>query len=134
MGHILIKPLLVGLVGVEMDGIFTVLVSLIIIVLLAVTFTAVYHSIGGIVAANTKVLWRETTMMAVLNTGGDTYYVEVVWTGPPIPPKYFVLANGQLVKPPQPYQCGVGYTPAPYRYCIYVVQATAQPIGMVMGG
>ena len=110
------------------------MVSIIVIALLAVTFAAVYHSIGGIVAASMRTLWRETTMMAVLHTSGNTYYVEVVWVGPPIPPKYFVLSNGQLAIPPQPYQCGVGYSPAPYRYCLYIIHAQAQPMGLILGG
>ena len=117
-----------------MDGVFMALVSMILIALLAVTFVAVYHSIGGLIAASLKTLWREETMMAVLHTTGDTYYVEVVWVGPPITPKYFVLSNGGLVKPPKSYTCGVSYSPAPYRYCIYILHTPYPPIGMILGG
>ena len=117
-----------------MDGMFMALVSIIIITLAGVVFTIAYYAVGSMVSADIQTAIKEATLMAVLHTSGDEYYVEVVWTGPVIPPRYFVLSNGQLVTPPKPYQCGIGYAPAPYRYCLYILHTTARPIGLVLGG
>ena len=117
-----------------MDGVFTLLVSMVIIILAGIVFAYTYMSVSSMVGADMNVAIRESTLMAVVSTGGGTYYVEVVWTGPVVLPRYFVLSNGQVITPPQPYQCGVGTTPAPYRYCLYKVQAPAEPIGMLIGG
>lgn len=117
-----------------MDGMFMIIISIVIIIITGIVFAYAYISVGSMIGANMWAAIRESTLMAVVSTGSGTYYVEVVWTGPVIPPRYFVLSNGQLITPPQPYQCGVGNAPAPYRYCLYKVQASAEPMGLIIGG
>ncbi|GAB6946096.1 hypothetical protein JCM16161A_02260 [Vulcanisaeta sp. JCM 16161] len=108
-----------------------VVLSMALIIILGILFIGIARGISGSIGGVLAMTRVETTMVAVLHTSGDEYYVEVVWTWAPTPIKAIVLANGQAVPPPAPYQCGVGTVPAPYRYCIYIVNTPSPPVGVL---
>ncbi|GGI86024.1 hypothetical protein [Vulcanisaeta souniana] len=108
-----------------------VVISITLIVVLGILFIGLARGISGSLVGVLSMTRTETTMVAILHTQGNEYYVEVVWTFAPTPIKGIVLASGEALKPPSPYACGAGTVPAPYRYCIYIIHAPSPPVGVL---
>ena len=108
--------------------------GVLIAVLASVVVGGVFYALQGYQAGYIHYVEKATTLVAGVETGPNTWIVEVVWTYTPLI-KGFLLANGGFISVDSSQvtliQCGLGYAPAPYRYCIYQVQATSQPIEVV---
>ncbi|WP_054857669.1 hypothetical protein [Vulcanisaeta sp. JCM 16159] len=64
-----------------------VVLSMALIIILGILFIGITRGISGSIAGIMAMTRAETTMVAVLHTSGDEYYVEVVWTWAPKPIK-----------------------------------------------
>ncbi|WP_243681685.1 hypothetical protein [Vulcanisaeta souniana] len=72
-----------------------VVISITLIVVLGILFIGLARGISGSLVGGVLSMTRtETTMVAILHTQGNEYYVEVVWTFAPTPIKGIVLASG----------------------------------------
>jgi heme/copper-type cytochrome/quinol oxidase subunit 2 len=93
----------------------------------------VLYALTGYQAAYIHSVEKATTLTAGVEVNG-TWVIEVAWTYRPVV-RGFILANGTFIGVNSPVvkliQCGVGYTPAPYRYCIFQVNEPIQPIEVV---
>jgi hypothetical protein len=112
------------------EGFMGVLIA----VLASVIVGGVFYALQGYQAAYIHYVEQSTTLVAGIEVKPGTWIVEVVWTYKPVI-KGFILANGGFISVDSSQvtliQCGLGYAPAQYRYCIYQVQASSQPIEVV---
>ncbi|WP_054856064.1 hypothetical protein [Vulcanisaeta sp. JCM 16161] len=72
-----------------------VVLSMALIIILGILFIGIARGISGSIGGVLAMTRVETTMVAVLHTSGDEYYVEVVWTWAPTPikPLYSPMAR-----------------------------------------
>jgi len=112
------------------EGFMGVLIA----VLASVIVGGLLYALQGYQAAYIHYVEEATTLVAGVEVKPGTWIVEVVWTYKPVI-KGFILANGGFISVDSSQvtllQCGLGYAPAQYRYCIYQVQTTSQPIEVV---
>jgi hypothetical protein len=112
------------------EGFMGVLIA----VLASVIVGGILYALQGYQAAYIHYVEEATTLVAGVEVKPDTWIVEVVWTYKPVI-RGFILANGGFISVDSGQvtliQCGFGYAPAQYRYCIYEVHSTSQPITVV---
>jgi len=112
------------------EGFMGVLIA----VLASVIVGGLLYALQGYQAAYIHYVEKTTTLVAGVEVKPGTWIVEVVWTYKPLI-KGFILANGGFISVDSSQvtliQCGLGYAPAQYRYCIYEVHSTSQPITVV---
>jgi hypothetical protein len=117
-----------------MSAVSETVIGVVIVVMAAVVLGVVFYILTGYQAGFTHQLEADTTLVAGVETGPSTWIVEVVWTYKPVI-KGFITSDGRFISVDsgrvQLLQCGVGYAPAPYRYCIFRVNSRSQPVEVV---
>ena len=117
-----------------MSAVSETVIGVLVVVMASVVLGVVFYILAGYQAGFTHQLEAVTTLVAGVEVRPNTWIVEVVWTYKPAI-KGFILANGGFISVTSSQvtllQCGLGYAPAQYRYCIYQVQTTSQPIEVV---
>jgi len=117
-----------------MSAVSETVIGVIVVVMAAVVLGVVFYILTGYQAGFTHQLEAGTTLVAGIEVRPNTWIVEVVWTYKPVI-KGFITSDGRFISVGsgrvQLLQCGVGYAPAPYRYCIFQVKSSSQPIEVV---
>jgi uncharacterized membrane protein YkgB len=117
-----------------MSAVSETVIGVIVVVMAAVVLGVVFYILTGYQAGFTHQLEAVTTLVAGIETEPNTWIVEVVWTYKPVI-KGFITSDGRFISVDsgrvQLLQCGVGYAPAPYRYCIFRVKSSSQPVEVV---
>jgi hypothetical protein len=113
--------------------VFEVVVTAVVVAATLAIFTLLMGGVLTGVNALSSTYSRVETMVAAVSDGRGHWYMVVVWTGVPRPVRYVVLSNGEAVpiSSARLLQCGVGYAPAPYRYCLYELTSQYEPIGVI---
>jgi len=118
-----------------MSAVSEAVIGVIVVAMAATVLGVVFYILTGYQTGFTHQLEAVTTLVAGVETEPNTWIVEVVWTYKPVI-KGFILANGGFISvnsgQVQLLQCGLGYAPAPYRYCIYRLEGVSkEPVEVV---
>jgi len=117
-----------------MSAVSETVIGVLVVVMASVVLGVVFYILAGYQAGFTHQLEAVTTLVAGVEVRPNTWIVEVVWTYKPAI-NGFITSDGRFISvnsgQVQLLQCGDGYAPAPYRYCIFRVHSMSQPIEVV---
>ncbi|PLC66897.1 hypothetical protein B7L70_09680 [Vulcanisaeta sp. EB80] len=118
-----------------MSAVSETVIGVIIVAMAATVLGVVFYILTGYQTGFTHQLEAVTTLVAGVETEPNTWIVEVVWTYKPVI-KGFITSDGRFISVDSGQvsllQCGVGYAPAPYRYCIYRLEGVSkEPVEVV---
>jgi len=110
-------------------------IGVLVAVMAATVLGVVFYILAGYQAGFTHQLEAVTTLVAGVEVRPNTWIVEVVWTYKPAI-KGFITSDGRFISVDSGQvkllQCGDGYAPAPYRYCIFELEGVPkEPIEVV---
>lgn len=119
-----------------MSAVSETVIGVMVVAMAAVVLGVVFYILAGYQAGFTHQLEAVTTLTAGVETEPNTWIVEVVWTYKPVI-KGFITSDGRFIsvnsEQVKLLQCGVGYAPAPYRYCIYRLEGVPKKPVEVVG-
>jgi len=118
-----------------MSAVSETVIGVIVVAMAATVLGVVFYILAGYQAGFTHQLEAATTLVAGIEVKPNTWIVEVGWTYKPVI-KGVITSGGGFIsvksEKVQLLQCGVGYAPAPYRYCIFELKGVSkEPVEVV---
>jgi hypothetical protein len=118
-----------------MSAVSETVIGVIIVAMAAMVLGVVFYILTGYQTGFTHQLEAVTTLTAGVEVRPNTWIVEVVWTYKTTI-RGFITSDGRFISVDSGQvrllQCGLGYAPAPYRYCIYRLEGVSkEPVEVV---